>query len=708
MEMKMEYNENPIEDALTQEAEAEKAKSEEEKKERERLTSIDRWHKRVEFGRNHDSHFRDRWADDRRMARGETEWLVDTNLIGSIMEVLSSFLYAKDPDIMSRPSKSVNRKLIKEYRAVAQTLEIMVSRLLKDARLKRNAKKWVLGSMTVGVGWMKAAMQTRKEPNTLVLEQLNDLMQQKHRIDALMAKHEGAEQSGEDYDSDMADIDANILALQSQRELMIAEGMVLDVFAPEDVIVAPDCGEIENYLAAPWIAFDMYKTVDEAYEITGWNQDEDKENLKSANIYMQRPRDGSDKNKGGSSSKGAKWERMNEKDETEDGFIRFTEIWSKRDGVVHTLIDGIHDRWARECYAPITGKRWYPLFYLPCHEIDGERFPQSDVFQLKRLQDEYGRTRSNYAEHRRRAVPGIVFDEGAVSPESIKKLVAAQVQEYLGIDLIEPGRDMRTIFAPKLYNQIDMALYDTSVITAEMEKVSGAQDALQSSVQIEKTATEAKIQEAGFGARSGARRDTLEDALTELSEYTAQLVLQLMDQADAMTFAGPDAAWVVMTTEEALMNFNIEVKAGSTGKPKANNDREIWGTLLPLMEKLIDRIGQARVVGAEWAAKPWIALLEETMQRLDDPAEIEKFLPVPPEPQPEKPAEPTETEKAQIESDKSQALKARSDVIVNIPQMFTEQQAQNFLLFGGQYQPPPQPPQAAQLPAPEAPNPLNQ
>ena len=55
---------------------------------------------------------------------------------------------------------------------------------------------------------------------------------------------------------------------------------------------------------------------------------------------------------------------------------------------------------------------------------------------------------------------------------------------------------------------------------------------------------------------------------------------------------------------------------------------------MPLMEKLIDRIGQARVVGAVWAAKPWIALLDETMLRLDDPAEVEKFLPVPPAPEP--------------------------------------------------------------------------
>ena len=30
--------------------------------------------------------------------------------------------------------------------------------------------------------------------------------------------------------------------------------------------------------------------------------------------------------------------------ESADGFLRFTEIWSKTDGVVFTLIDGIHEK----------------------------------------------------------------------------------------------------------------------------------------------------------------------------------------------------------------------------------------------------------------------------------------------------------------------------------------------------------------------------
>jgi hypothetical protein len=184
------------------------------------------------------------------------------------------------------------------------------------------------------------------------------------------------------------------------------------------------------------------------------------------------------------------------------------------------------------------------------------------------------------------------------------------------------------------------------------------------------------------------------------------LILLTMDQADAMRYAGPDAVWVDMSTDEALTLYNVEIKAGSTGKPKANSDREAWGTLLPLIERMIDRIGQARMQGQEWAAKPWIAALQETFNRLDDHGEIEKFLPVP---TPEviqatmnPPLSPMdEAEKSNTEADSiyklAQALEKSPLFATNAIQAQGMKAAQQ-----GQGQPPAQ----AGEPQPPAPNPL--
>jgi len=666
-----------LDSTLEAEAESERKAMEASKVEQQEREHISKWVDRIRQARAHDKDARDRWADDRKVARGESNFLVSTNLIGSIMEVIAAFLYARNPDLNIRPSPSApkmddaGQDMTKVWRALSDTLEVIVSRLLYNAGLKRVAKRWVRGAMTVGVAWIKAAMQTRTERDPLTEKQINDLQDNMARLAVLKSQVEG--DSDDENDIKYDQMRSQIKALQGGLEREVAEGIVLDLMAPEDVIVAPQCGEIENYLASPWIAFDMYKEKDEALRITGW-KGKDAEALKTANLYMQRPRKGENEE---NRSTATQWVSMgnseNDENESSDGFYRFTEIWSLNDGVVYTIIDGVNDKWARPSYAPRTGARFYPNFLLAFHPVDGERYPQSDVAQLKSLQEEYSRVRSSYAEHRRRAIPGVIFDKAQVVEESVKRIEDATTQEYLGIDLVYPETDIRTVFTPKLYNQVDAALYNTMAITQDMEKVSGAQDALQGSVQVEKTATEAQIQEAGRGARIGARLDSLEDALTELCEYVTQLALQTMDKADAMRYAGPSAVWIDMSTDEALTLFNISIKAGSTGKPKAASDREAWGTLMPLIQGLIDRIGNARIQGQEWAAKPWVALLEETGKRLDDPLEVEKFLPSPPPEYLEsanQPAKPTPMEESEIELNEARALKEMATAVEKVPPLF--------------------------------------
>jgi hypothetical protein len=694
-------------DTITDAMQAEDASAQLEREAREQKEQqkalIDRWIEKLTFARKHDSYARKRWADDRRVARGESEWLVDANLIGAMLEVLGAFIYARNPDISIKPSPSANRALLKEYRSVAETLEIMVSRMLRDAGLKRVGKRWVRGSMTVGTSWIKCAMQTRTERDPLMEKQINDLQDNLKRIDSLQQR--AAEGDESDPDATKAEIQSQIVALQGQVERQIAEGLVLDLMAPEDVIVAPECGEVENYLNAPWLAFDMYKDLDETLAITGWK----KADLDEANRYMQRPRKGEEDHEGGDGHQANQWVTMAEDgaegNESADGFYRWTEIWSLRDGVVYTSIDGIHEKWAREPYAPRTGVRFYPNFLLSGHAIDGERWPQSDVYQLKKLQDEYANVRSNFAKHRERAVPSIIFDETSIEAESVAKLRDSQVQEYVGVKPLRATQDMRMLFAPKVYNPVDMNLYNTQPIVVEMEKISGVQDALQGGIMVEKTATEAQIQESGRSARTGARLDNLEDALSELAEYAMQLILLSCDQADAIRYAGPEAVWIDMTTEEALTMFSLEIKAGSTGKPKANSDRETWATLMPLLEGLIDRIGQARMQGQEWAAAPWIAMLKETSQRLDDFADIEKFLPVPPPELVQSMAQgqkPSEKELAETRNEDADTLKKLADAVTTFPAMTIPARpiVQEMVGQGTPQMPPPAPEMVPAAPSP--------
>lgn len=590
-----------------------------------RKDHIARIRQRINQGRKHDEHARERYADDRRVARGDTQWLVDTNLVQTILEILMAFIYAKDPDISVTVSDSVKQTRAKLHADMTQTLQIVVSRLLRDAHLKKKAKKLVRSAMTVGVGWLSVCMQTRTERDTLIQNEINDLKQQLDNIAAIKASMADAYCPPDGVKE--SELQANMIALEAKVERQIALGIALDLFPAEDIQVSPECGELENYLDSPWINKRLYKSEEEVKAITGWND----EKLKTANRYFQRPRlpNEADGERGGQVMQWVKAE--DSESESVEGFYLIEEFWSKRDGVIYTLVDGISEEWAREPYAPRQSSRFYDVFLLAFHYIDGERHPQSDVFMLKKLQDEYGRTRSNFAEHRKRSIPATIFDASKVNPEEAKKFTNHDIGEYIGLNGIEAD-DMRKLFAPKSYAQFDPALYNTQPIMTDIEKVSGAQDAMQSGVQVEKTATEAEIQNNGFGARIGTRKDEIEDVFTDVANHVAQLAMQTLDEGFVRRLAGDEAIWPPLTVDEIMYGFNIAVKAGSTGKPNTAAQRSAWSTLLPLIEKIITAVGNFRAQGPqmEWAAKPYVELLRETVNRLDDKFDIDRLLPTPP------------------------------------------------------------------------------
>lgn len=610
---------------------------------------IKRLRQEITQGRAHDKHARAKYADDRRVARGDTEWLVDTNLVNTIIEILLAFIYAKNPDISVGVADSVGESRAKEYKDATRTLEIVVSRLLKDAGMKRQAKRWVRSAMTVGVGWLKVAMQTRTDKDPIIENQLNDLKANLARIAVLkanLADGETCDEAGRE-----AEIEANITAVQAKLEREIATGIAIDLFPAQDVQVSPECGELENYLQSPWINFRHYKTKEVTQALAGKTA----EQLKGANVYHQRPRD-PDKEADSSGAMGdtsTEWIRAQDTEsESVAGFYCIDEMWSLRDGVVYTMIEGCNDWFARKPYAPNSSARFYDIFLLAFHYIDGERHPQSDVHQMKKLQNEYGRTRSNFAEHRKRSVPGTIVDGSQISPTEMDKIRKSETGEYTVIQPTNPGDDLRKAFASKQYPQFDPRLYDTQPILTDLEKVSGAQDAMQSGVQVEKTATEAEIQNNGFGARVGTRKDEVEDLLSEIAEHVAQLALLLLPQERVIQIAGKMAVWPTgMTIDDIQNGFNIEVRAGTTGKPNTAAQRAAWSTILPLIEKIITVIGNFRSQGPqmEWAAKPYVELLRETCLRLGDHTDIERFLPAPPPDQPAAappPPDPVELAKA--------------------------------------------------------------
>jgi hypothetical protein len=198
----------------------------------------------------------------------------------------------------------------------------------------------------------------------------------------------------------------------------------------------------------------------------------------------------------------------------------------------------------------------------------------------------------------------------------------------VGIQPTNPKGDLRGMVVPLTYAALDAALYDRSRIIMEFERIWGIQEAQAGSIQTEKTATEAEIQQSGFQARSGGRRDLLESALQDLAQYTAEVARAHLDAEDVRGMAGDDALWPAYTGPDDLATMvNVEIRAGSSGKPNTTAERNAWASQLPILQQGIVQIGQLRMSTPADIADCLEKLLRITADRSGDRLDVDGLIP---------------------------------------------------------------------------------
>jgi hypothetical protein len=607
--------------------------------------------KMIEYAeaRDFDKAARMTYAQDRKYAAGlsDPSWASDANLIGSFIDILTSFLYAQNPDVSVKAAEQVGNQPNDDNTQFAESMELIVSALWRKAILKKAAKRMVRSSLSVGIGWVKALMWSAKRPQPTVEKELHTAEAQAARLSEQITI---AREKGDDCDDTLvnqAHIAALIAGLRAKIMLNKNYGMNVDHCRSEDIQISLDVSSTQDYLSADWMSEDIYKPKKSLRALFPVLTEED---VQRATVYYQKnvPANAKgdilqaatgDEASDGTYSKVAPTTQMGGGKPVE--FVKIVEFWDRRDSNIYTMCDGI-ERWLVVPYVPPQAStRFYPYFGLELFPVDGHRHPQSLAWRLRKLQDEYAACRSNQRLTRERSIPGLIFNRGAMSPEDAKKLESSVIAEMVGIAPTDINVPLQTIIMAKPLPTVDTRLWDSSSIRMDMESISGVQEALQQQTsQQPKTATEAQIQQTGFASRTAADRDTLEDVLTDLAIYTGETSIQEIDPNAAQRIAGPMVFWPAgMDVQDLLTMVDIQIDAGTTGKPNMQADKANWATILPMLQKLVVQVRQVQQTDPA-LADALKALLEETLKRMDDRLDINQFFPqTPPPPQP-KPAPP--------------------------------------------------------------------
>lgn len=604
---------------------------------------VDKWWKTWEKSRKFDENFRKQVAIDRQYAAGTSDlsWAVTTNLIGAFIDILVALLYARDPDVSVKKAAQVDPEGTDQMEAFALTAQIIISSLWKKGKLKRAARKKVRSILSTAEGWLKCNLLSEKTPQPETERALNDAKETHARLQAQIKLLEDPQGKDEEtLEAEKAEKQALIEELEAKLEVAINKLFAIDFVRSERIQVSTDVESIEDYLDAGWIGDESFICCEDALErFPRLHTDE----LKTAKkYYQQEPKELTTREnsnalpQGTMTAESAQTFSPSQSGPEQEGFVHVVEIWDRRDKHIRTIIEGV-DCWAKEPFTPpYPTSRFYPYFYTAFYEVDGQRHAQSLAWRLYKLQDEYSATRSNFRLTRERSIPGVLFNASMLDDTEARKLENSKAQEFTALKPSDPSIPLANIFAAKPVQGIDPRLYDPTYILSDMERISGVQEALSAAINKPgnpSTATEASIQQQGTNARTSSDRDYLEDTLTELAQYTLEQALQCVTNQEAVRIAGQKAFWPFgMSIEDLFTMAEVSIEAGSTGKPKAPIDQQTWATLLPIIKDTLMQIRQALASGDTATVQCLTELIKETMKRLGDETDVERFIPKVPAP----------------------------------------------------------------------------
>lgn len=577
-----------------------------------------------------------------------------------------------DPEVQSVVDQVMTpyRQQRDDAKQFADTLEILVQKTWETADLKRRGKKCVNSAISIGVGWLKAAWFERKGKDPSTQRQLNDLLEQAAELQANRKQIEEGNLTGEQLDARRAELQQQIAGIQAMDDVVLERGFLIENVPAQDIQVSTEIASLADYKDAQWICHYTYPTLERSKA----DYPDIADKLDKANKYYPvkaKPRRSSTNTTFEAQFPEDKEVRAEDAEffrssdapgsrETQhsDPCVQVKEIWDRVTGNVITLIDGLN-MYVKPPYVPdVKSTRGFPFFQYAIGTVDGERHPVSYISRSDTLIDEYNDTRTKFRTVRRRSVPKTFYQRSQLPGDEAKKLARGDTGEMVGIDTTNPDQPLNTVMQQVVYAGVDPALYDTSVIVNELERIWGIAEALQAGSVQPQTATQSELENHGTQTRLGKRTDDLDDMLADLAQYTAEQLLQVIEEEDAIEMAGPWAFWPTgLSIQDMQVMTAVRVSAGSSGRPATAMQQQAWAAIMPQLNLAIEQIGALRGSSPDEIADCKEQLVIETVRRTGDRIDPTRFLPDPPrQPPPPKPVKVPPMQDSALSGTQSQAM----------------------------------------------------
>jgi hypothetical protein len=223
-----------------------------------------------------------------------------------------------------------------------------------------------------------------------------------------------------------------------------------------------------------------------------------------------------------------------------------------------------------------------PIVQIPNYRIPNSPYHMGELEQIRSLQLEINKTRSQMMTHRRRNVMKWIVNESRLSEDALEAMRSSKVNDVIKVETNEPIENIIQAIAPIPLSGDSYAIDDR--LRADVNEITGVNEYLRGVPQnISRTATEASIIEGATNIRTrhkllqvetAARQagqillDIIRDVLptTEFEEMTMFITGKEAERLNRASGNDPTAGDVLLTPNPEVFEgrYRVEVERGST------------------------------------------------------------------------------------------------------------------------------------------------
>lgn len=310
-------------------------------------------------------------------------------------------------------------------------------------------------------------------------------------------------------------------------------------------------------------------------------------------------------------------------------------VWERQDrarNAVFTWVQGSH-RFLRVSRPEIVTSFWYNIFPLAFNMVSGRLLPVSNTTLGRPIQDEINTVRTHKRAAKRAAYNRYLVEQDLLGDGELDRLQACPPEGWVETtkkvsDIKKKIYQVSGKFDPEVHDVIEERQELSSMMGIPSAATGQTRDAADS-------ATEASIANQTSGLMGERHRWIVECTYSDICTYIAEVLSQALPEDNAKAIAGPDAVWPLQDRPALWSHLEVDIEAGSTGKP----DKQ---ARLDALEQSVD-IGQKIGIGQNpmmprWNAGKMLRKLGDINDWREDPDDL--LLPPPPPPMPPLPPNP--------------------------------------------------------------------